>query len=60
MESKSYLFVDSEIWPNFLTQIKMNKIPLILVNGRITKKTFTKWMLVPSFAKKFLKHLIFV
>ena len=49
------LFVDSEIWPNFLTQIKMNKIPLILVNGRITKKTFTKWMLVPSFAKKIFK-----
>ena len=26
-----------------------------MVNGRITKKTFTKWMLVPSFAKKIFK-----
>ena len=31
-------FIDSEIWPNFLFKIKENKIPLILLNARITKK----------------------
>ena len=46
------LFVDSEIWPNFLTEIKMNKIPLGMINGRITKRTFTKWMFISSFAKE--------
>ena len=45
-------FVDSEIWPNFLFEIKENKIPLILINGRITKKTFNRWRLFPNFAKK--------
>lgn len=46
------LFVDSEIWPNFLTEIKVNKIPLGMINGRITKRTFTKWMFLSSFAKE--------
>ena len=37
------LFVDSEIWPNFIFEIKKKKLPFILLNGRITKKTFKKW-----------------
>jgi len=45
-------FVDSEIWPNFLFKIKEKKIPLLLVNARITKKTFNKWIIILNFAKK--------
>ena len=36
-------FIDSEIWPNTITNLKRNNIPIILVNGRITKKSFNKW-----------------
>jgi len=46
------LFVDSEIWPNFLLEIKNKKIPLVLLNGRITKKTFLKWKIILSTARK--------
>ena len=45
------LFVDSEIWPNLIFEIKKREIPLVLVNGRITKKTFNKWKLLSGFAK---------
>jgi 3-deoxy-D-manno-octulosonic-acid transferase len=45
-------FVESEVWPNFLFKIKKAKIPLVLINGRITKKTFNRWNLINSFAKK--------
>ena len=45
------IFVDSEIWPNLIFEIKKGNIPVILINGRITKKTFKKWMLAPNFAK---------
>jgi 3-deoxy-D-manno-octulosonic-acid transferase len=45
-------FIDSEIWPNFILEIKKKKIPLVLINGRITKKTFNRWMIVSFFAKK--------
>ena len=45
-------FVDSEIWPNFLLKIKEKKIPLLLVNARLTQKSFKRWKIIPSFAKK--------
>ena len=45
-------FVDSEIWPNFLFKIKEKNIPLLLINARLTKKTFKKWSVVLNFAKK--------
>tara|TARA_X000001036_G_scaffold296052_1_gene275224 strand:+ start:5933 stop:7204 length:1272 start_codon:yes stop_codon:yes gene_type:complete len=46
------VFVDSEIWPNFILNIKKRNIPLVLLNGRITKKTFLRWNLMPKVAEK--------
>jgi len=46
------IFIDSEIWPNLIFQTKKRNIPLLLVNGRITKKTFFRWSLLKNFAKK--------
>ena len=43
--------VDSEIWPNLLLQAKKNKIPIALINARITKKTYKRWILFPKTAK---------
>ena len=45
-------FIDSEIWPNFLFKIKKKNIPLLLVNARISKKSFDKWKIIFKFAKK--------
>ena len=44
--------VDSEIWPNLIFKAKKNKIPLILINARITYKTFKRWIRFPNTAKK--------
>ena len=46
------VFIDSEIWPNIILQINKRKIPLLLINARITKKSFVRWKLVINFAKK--------
>jgi len=46
------IFIDSEIWPNLIVNISKKKIPLLLVNARITKKSFVRWKLVANFAKK--------
>ena len=46
------VFVDSEIWPNLILQNKKRNIPLILINARITKKSFNRWKIFKSFAKK--------
>lgn len=44
--------VDSEIWPNLILEAKKNKIPLALINARITSKTFKRWMFFPKTAKQ--------
>ena len=49
---KAVFFIDSEIWPNMILKIKEKNIPLILLNARITKKSFQKWVSVISFSKK--------
>ena len=49
------IFIDSEIWPNLITNIKKDKIPLILLNARLTKGSFKKWKLFNSFAKSLFK-----
>ena len=44
--------VNSEIWPNLLLHCKENNIPVAILNARITKKTFQRWMLFPKTSKK--------
>ena len=44
--------VDSEIWPNLILEAKKNKIPLALINARITLKTFNRWVFFSKTAKK--------
>ncbi len=48
--------VDSEIWPNLIFQAKKDKIPLGIINARITKKTFKRWMMIPSTARRIFSH----
>ena len=45
------IFIDSEIWPNMITNIKKKSISLILINARITDKSFKKWKTFSSFSK---------
>jgi len=45
-------FIDSEIWPNMLVNLERKNIPIILLNGRITKKTFSKWKILKKFSKE--------
>ena len=44
-------FIDSEIWPNTINNLSKKKIPIILLNGRITKRTLSRWLFFPPFAK---------
>ena len=45
------IFVDSEIWPMMFQNLKYKNIPIILLNARLTKKTFSRWIKIKSFAK---------
>ncbi|ETA70608.1 3-deoxy-D-manno-octulosonic acid transferase [Candidatus Pelagibacter ubique] len=44
-------FIDSEIWPNTMINLNKEKIPTILINARITKKSYKKWIKLKNFSK---------
>ena len=50
-------FIDSEIWPNIILKLKQKKIPTILINGRITNKSYKRWNYISNFAKKIFSSL---
>ena len=48
-------FTDSELWPNQIFYAKNNNIPIILLNGRISKKSFNRWKLFKKTMHEILK-----
>lgn len=48
------VFTEGEIWPNTVLEFRKKRIPIILINGRISKKGFIKWKLFRREAKVIL------
>lgn len=48
------LWFESELWPSLLSEIKKAKIPLVLVNGRISDKSFEMWKKFKFVSKELL------
>ncbi len=38
------IFVESEVWPNFVIGIKKRNTKLVILNGRMTVKSFNSWL----------------
>ncbi len=45
------IFLESEIWPSMFRSLKLKQIPLILLNARITRKSFKRWFKIKNFSK---------
>ncbi len=54
---KGYVMVETEIWPNFLKEIERRAIAAILINGRISDRSFGKYKMVKSFLRKIIKNM---
>ena len=54
---KLAIFVDSEIWPNMYNNLDKRKIPLILLNARITERSFNRWKYFPTFSKNIFEKI---
>lgn len=47
---------ETELWPNFIRAASWYKIPLILINGRISDKSFRNYRLVRPFVRSLLSR----
>ncbi len=41
------LFVESDLWPNMIMSASEREIPMILVNGRMSDRSFRRWRRLP-------------
>jgi len=51
------LLMELEVWPNFVRTAADKNIPVVLVNGRITKQSSSKYKLIKPLAKKMFAEL---
>jgi 3-deoxy-D-manno-octulosonic-acid transferase len=43
---KLFLFVETELWPNLISELHRREIPVVLVNGRISPRSFRNYRLI--------------
>ena len=51
------IFIDSEIWPNMFGNLKSNNIPIIVMNARITERSFNRWKIFSKFANQVFENI---
>ena len=51
------LIMETELWPNFLRECKAQKIPVALVNGRISRQSFRRYKVIKFFLRRVLACL---
>jgi 3-deoxy-D-manno-octulosonic-acid transferase len=52
-----FIIAETEIWPNLITQLYKRKIPLILVNARISDRAFSGYRKIKLLVKPVLEKL---
>jgi 3-deoxy-D-manno-octulosonic-acid transferase len=48
------LWCESEFWPNLLLEIAARRIPAILLNGRVSDRSFARWRHLPGVIRPLL------
>ncbi|HYD73656.1 MAG TPA: 3-deoxy-D-manno-octulosonic acid transferase [Candidatus Binatia bacterium] len=54
------VFVESEVWPNLILEAHARRVPLALVNARMSPKSLRQWRSLPAAAHSLLSAFAFV
>ncbi len=56
----SVIFVESEIWPVMISELKKRRIKIILINARISEKSFKRWFFIKYFSKSIFESFDYI
>lgn len=49
------LWIESELWPTTLRTLRARQVPVVLVNGRMSPRSFARWKLAPWLIRPILR-----
>jgi 3-deoxy-D-manno-octulosonic-acid transferase len=52
------IWIESELWPNMLTVMKQRKIPVALLNARMSDKSFRYWHVAKGWAQELMSGIV--
>jgi 3-deoxy-D-manno-octulosonic-acid transferase len=50
------LFMESDLWPNLIIASEQRGVPLILINGRLSERSFKRWRRMPRTIEALLQR----
>ena len=59
-EPSSVFFVESEIWPTMISELNKRKIKILLINARMSEKSFKRWFAIRYFGKNILEKFDYI
>lgn len=57
VDPRLVLLTEGEIWPNFLEACHLRKVPVLLVNGRVSRRSFQGYRLVKPLFRRVLGRI---
>lgn len=57
IKPKMYISVETEIWPNLFKSLHKQKIPIAVINGRISDRSFGQYKMVRGMLRKVLSYV---
>jgi 3-deoxy-D-manno-octulosonic-acid transferase len=57
LQPRLFLMVETEIWPNFLRELTRQEIPAVLINGRISPRSFRGYQRLRPFMRQVLQSI---
>jgi 3-deoxy-D-manno-octulosonic-acid transferase len=56
-QPKLVILIETELWPNFLSESAARKIPVLLINGRLSEKAAERYSRAPRLIKQMLHQI---
>lgn len=60
IQPEFFIAMETEIWPNFFRSLHRRGIPSMIVNGRLSDRSFRRYRLIRFFMRRVLSHVTVV